>query len=170
MADMGENVSCPEVGFARLAGNFIHAARLVAGEDDVGVASGQGSLRVLFPFLFLISHGLELAYKAILLMDGVTERDLKLIGHDLVRCRREVQARRPSLLEELEVPGTEEIVGMVGPYYKAKALEYHTIGLYSGLPAAPGEVVTITASTVSNIEEWLRPRVCRKISDARNGT
>ena len=170
MADMGENTSYPEAGFARLAGDFISAAKLVAGEDDAGVVSGQGFLPALFPFLFLIGHGLELAYKAVLLVDGATEKDLKQIGHDLVRCRRKVQVCRPSLLEDLEEPGTEEIVGMIGPYYKAKALEYHMTGLYSGLPAAPNQVVTITAGTVKNIEEWLRPGVRQKIRDARNGT
>ena len=95
MADMGENTSYPEAGFARLAGDFISAAKLVAGEDDAGVVSGQGFLPALFPFLFLIGHGLELAYKAVLLVDGATEKDLKQIGHDLVGCRRKVQVCRP---------------------------------------------------------------------------
>ena len=167
---MGESTSYPEAGFARLAGDFINAAKLVAGEDDGEVISGQGSLAVLFPFLFLIGHGLELAYKAVLLVDGATEKDLRRIGHDLLRCRREVQICRPSLLEDLEEPGTGEIVEMIGRYYKAKALEYHMPGLYSGLPAAPNQVVTITAGTVTNIEEWLRRRVRQKIRDARNGT
>ena len=165
---MGENTSYPEMGFARLAGHFISAAKLVAGEDDAGVVSGQGLL-ALFPFLFLIGHGLELAYKAVLLVDGATEKDLKQIGHDLVRCRRKVQVCRPSLLEDLEKPGTEEIVGIISPYYNAKALEYHMPGPYS-LPAAPNRVVTITAGTVKNIKEWLQPRVRQKIRDARNGT
>ena len=167
MAGMSENTSYPEAGFARLAGDFIRAAKLVAGEVDA--VSGLRFLPVLFPFLFLIGHGLELAYKAVLLVDDATEKDLKQIGHDLVRCRREVQVSRPGLLEDLEEPGTEEIVGMIGPYYKAKALEYHMTGLYSGLPAAPNQVVTITVGTVKNIEEWLRPRVRQKMHDARDG-
>ena len=171
MADMGENTSYPELGFARLAGDFISAAKLVTtGKDDAGVVSGQGLLPAFFPFLFLIGHGLELAYKAVLLVDGATEKDLKQIGHDLVRCRRKVQVCRPSLLEDLEKPGTEEIVGMIGPYYNAKALEYHMIAHYSGLPVPPNRVVTITAGTVKNIEEWLRRGVRQKIRDARNGT
>ena len=33
---------------------------------------------------------------------------------------------------------------MIGPYYKAKAFEYHMMGLYSALPASPHQVVTIT--------------------------
>ena len=168
MAGMSENDSYPEVGFARLAGDFIRAAKLVAGEVDA--ASGSRLLPVLFPFLFLIGHGLELAYKAVLLVDDATEKDLKQISHDLVRCRREVQVSRPGLLEDLEEPGTEAIVGMIGPYYKAKAFEYHMTGFYSGLPAAPNQVVTITVGTVKNIEEWLRPRVRRKMRDARGET
>ena len=96
----------------------------MAGEDDAAPASGQGFLPLVFPFLFLIGHALELAYKAVLLVDGATESDLKRIGHDLVKCRRKVQVHCPSLLEDLEEPGTEEIVRMIGPYYKAKAFEY----------------------------------------------
>lgn len=167
---MGEKTSYPEEGFARLAGEFVNAAKLVAVEDDVGVVGGQGLLPVLFPFLFLIGHGLELAYKAVLLVDGATEKDLKRIGHDLVSCRREVQVFRRSLLEDLEEPGTEEIIGMIGPYYEAKALEYHMTGLYSGLPSDPSQVVTITTGTVKNIHEWVRSTVLRKIRDAKNGT
>ena len=87
-----------------------------------------------------------------------------------MKCRREVQACRPNLLDDLEETGTEEIVGMIGPYYKAKALEYHEAGLYPGLPADPNQVVAITAGTVKNVEDWLRPLVHQKIRDATNGT
>lgn len=167
---MGEKTSYPEAGFARLAEDFMNAAKLVAGEDDVAVVGGQGLLPVLFPFLFLIGHGLELAYKAVLLVNGATEKDLKRIGHDLVGCRREVQVCHRSLLEDLEEPGTEKIVGMIGPYYEAKALEYHMTGLYSGLPGDPNQVVTITTRTVKNIHEWVRSTVRLKIREARNGT
>ena len=170
MTDMSENTSYPELGFVRLAGKFVNAANLVAGENENGVVSEQEFLDVLFPFLLLIGHGLELAYKAVWLVDGATEQDLKRVGHDLVECRRGVQVCRPGLLEDLEQPGTEEIVERIDPYYKAKAVEYHRTGLYSGLPATPRQVVTITAGTVKNIEEWLRPRVCRKVCDARSRT
>ena len=95
MAGMSENTSYPDAGFARLAGDFIRAAKPVAGEVDA--VSGLRFLPVLFPFLFLIGHGLELAYKAVLLVDDATEKDLKQIGHDLVRCRREVQVSRPGV-------------------------------------------------------------------------
>lgn len=132
--------------------------------------SELGFSPLLFPFLFLIGHSLELAYKAVLLVDGATENDLKRIGHDLVKCRRRVQACRPSLLGELEEPDTEEIVAMIGPYYKAKAFEYHLTGLYSGLPADPNQVVTIAARTIKNIKKWLWSEVRQKIRDARNKT
>ena len=165
---MSDNTSYPEVGFAKRAGDFISAAKLVAGEDELGVVSREGFVHVLFPFLFLIGHGLELTYKAVLLLDGATEENLRQIGHDLVKCRRAVEVCRPSLLEELEEPGTEEIVGMIGPYYRTKALEYHMTGLYSELPAPPNQVVTITAGTVKKIEDWLRPMVRQKIRDVRN--
>ena len=166
---MSEDPSYPEAGFARLAVDFINAAEFVAKEDDGGVVSGQEFLALLFPFLFLIGHALELAYKAVLLVDGATEDNVKRIGHDLVKCRRRVQTSHPGLLGQLEEPGTEEIVGMISPYYKAKAFEYHLTGLYSGLPAAPNQVVAITARTVHNLQVWLRSSVRQKIRDARNG-
>ena len=166
---MSKYPSFPEVGFARLAEHFIDGAKLVAKDDDRGDVSEQRLFPLFFPFLFLIGHALELAYKAVLLEDGATEADLKRIGHDLMKCRRRVHACRRGLLAELEEPGTEEIVGMIGPYYKAKAFEYHLTGLYPGLPADPNQVVTITARTVKNIQVWLRSRARRKIRAARNG-
>ena len=166
---MSEGSAYPEAGFVRLAGNFMNAAKLVAKEDDRGVVGVHGFLPLLFPFLFLIGHALELAYKAVLLVDEATEDDLKRIGHDLVKCRQKVQACRPSLLRELEEPGTDEIVEMIGTFYKAKAFEYHSTGLYAGLPAAPNQVVKITARTVENIQVWLWPRVRQKIRDTRDG-
>ncbi len=59
---------------------------------------------------------------------------------------------------------------MIGPYYKAKAFEYHLTGFYSGLPADPNQVVTIAARTDKNVQKWLRSEVRQKIRDARNGT
>ena len=147
---MGEKTSHPWAGFAWRAESFVSAAELVAGEDDAR------AVKVLFPFLFLIGHGLELAYKAVLLADGATEKDLKQIGHDLGRCRQEVWVCCPDLLARLEEPGTEDIVKMVGPYYKAKALEYHMKGLHRNLPDDLNQVVKVTAGTVKNISEWLR--------------
>ncbi len=151
---MGENTSHSWAGVVRLAESFVSAAELVAGEEDAG------AVKVLFPFLFLIGHGLELAYKAILLANGATEKDLKQIGHNLGRCRQEVQFRCPGLLAKLEETGTKEIVAVVGPYYKAKALEYHKTGLYRSLPDDPNQVLTITAGTVKNMSKWLRRGQC----------
>ena len=162
---MSDSTSYPEAGFARRAGDFISAAKLIAEEGEQEGEGGQRFVHVLFPFLFLIGHGLELAYKAILLEADATEEELKRIGHNLVECRGEVQVRRPGLLEELEKPGTDQIVEMIAPYYKAKFLEYHKPGLYQELPSDPNRVVAITAGTVKNVENWLRQRVCQKIRD-----
>jgi len=87
-----------------------------------------------------------------------------------VKCRQEVEARRPGLLKDLEQPGTREIVEMIGPYYKAKAFEYHERGLYSRLPSAPSKVVTVSADTVQNITKWMRTMVLRKIREVRTRT
>lgn len=156
---MSKEPSYPEAGFAELAADFMNAATVLAGED-AGVVRGQKlRLSLLFPFLFLIGHTLELAYKAILVAHGTTEKDLRKIGHNLVGCREEAQACCPGLLEGLEEPGTDEIVERIDPYYKAKAFEYHKTGFYLGLPDPPKQVVTITAGTVGNIREWVRSSV-----------
>ena len=168
---MNEDSSYPEAGFARLAGNFVKAASRLAGQDSAAErVSGQGFLPLLFPFLFLIGHALELAYKAVLVVNGATETDLKSrLGHDLVGCRRGVQACCPELLKDLEESGTDEIVGSIGPYYQTKAFEYSRTGIYSGLPAPPDQVATIVAGTVGNIQKWVRSRVRQRIRDARSG-
>ena len=168
-AVVSEAPSYPEAGFARLAGDFIRAARLVAGKDHAALESGKGFFPLVFPFLFLIGHALELAYKAVLLVDGATESDLKRFGHDLMKCRQKVQVCCPGRLESLEEPGTEEIVRRIDPYYKAKAFEYHMTGLYWRLPASPHQVVTISAGTVKNIRDWVQSSVRQRIRDARNG-
>ncbi len=168
-AVVSEAPSYPEAGFARLAGDFIRAARLVAGKDDAALESEKGFFPLVFPFLFLIGHALELAYKAVLLVDGATESDLKRFGHDLMKCRQKVQVCCPGRLESLEEPGTEEIVRRIDPYYKAKAFEYHMMGLYWRLPASPHQVVTISAGTVKNIQDWVQSSVRQRIRDARNG-
>ena len=161
---MSGDPSYSEAGFAKLAGDFMKAAKLLAGEYDAGVVHEHGSsLDLLFPFLFLIGHALELAYKAVLVADGTPENDLKRIGHDLVGCRQKVQACCPGLLEDLEEPGTDAIVGRIGPYYNAKAFEYHMKGLYSGLPPLTNQVATIAAGTVENIRKWVRSSVRQRM-------
>ena len=153
---MSGDPSYSEIGFAKLAGDFMKAAKLLAGECDAGVVHEHGSsLDLLFPFLFLIGHALELAYKAVLVANGAPEKDLKQIGHDLAECRQKIQACCPDLLASLEEPGTDEIVGRIGLYYNAKAFEYHMMGLYSGLPNPTNQVATIAAGTVENIRKWV---------------
>ena len=58
-------------------------------------------------------------------------------------------------LEELEEAGTDEVVAMISPYYKAKAFEYHTTGFYR-IPGDIVQVAAITAATVSNIAKWVK--------------
>lgn len=164
---MSDDSPYPEAGLARLAGDFVSAASLLARED--GAAERATDQRFLFPFLFLVGHALELTYKAVLAVNRATEKELKRrLGHDLIGCRREVHACCPELLSRLEEPGTDEIVGRLGPYYKAKAFEYHMTGLYSPLPAPASQVARIAAGTVENVQEWVRSRVRQRLCDARD--
>ena len=139
------------VGLARRAEEFAEAAEHLVTKEDLGPVS--------FVFLFLVGHALELAYKSILLNRGATEDELKRIGHDLVKSRTKACACFPGELSELEEAGTDEVVDMISPYYKAKAFEYHITGGYR-IPGDIGQVAAITAATVSNIAKWVK-------SDAR---
>ena len=137
------------VGLARRAGEFAEAAE--------HLLTKEGLSPVSFVFLFLIGHALELAYKSILANLGATERSLKKIGHDLAKCRRQTKTRFPGDFDALEEPGTDEIIAMIGPYYKAKAFEYHTTGFYR-LPGDPLQAATITSATVGNIASWVKDK------------
>ena len=163
-AGVSGDPSYPEAGFAELAGDFMKAAKLLAGEYDAGVVREHGSSLdlLLFPFLFLIGHALEPSYKAVLVANGATEKDLKRIGHDLAECRQKVQACYPGLLENLEEPGTDKIVGWIGPYYKAKAFEYH-MKVYLRPPIPTNQVAPIAVGTIENIREWVRSSVRQRM-------
>lgn len=100
---------------ARRAEEFAEAAEHLVTKEDLSPVS--------FVFLFLIGHALELAYKSILLNRGTTERQLKKIGHDLVKSRTRACTCFPGELEGLEDAGTNEIVTMISRYYKAKDFE-----------------------------------------------
>ncbi|MDE2761751.1 MAG: hypothetical protein OXK74_03035, partial [Gemmatimonadota bacterium] len=130
------------VGLARRAREFAEAAE--------HLVTKEGLSPVSFVFLFLIGHALELAYKSILANLGATEGSLKKIGHDLIKCREQTKAQFPGDLDTLEELGTDEILAMIGPYYKAKAFEYHTTGFYR-LPGDPVQAATITSATVGKI-------------------
>ncbi len=137
-------------GLARRAKEFSEAAE--------HLVTKEGLSPVSLVFLFLIGHALELAYKSILVNLGATERSLKKIGHDLIKCRRQTKTQFPGDLDNLEEPGTDEIITMIGPYYKAKAFEYHTTGFYR-LPGNLVQAAKITSATVGNIADWVNARV-----------
>ena len=135
------------VGLARRGEEFAEAAEHLVKKEGLSPVS--------FVFLFLIGHALELVYKSILLNRGATERQLKKIGHDLTKSRDRACACFPGELEDLEEAGTNEIVAMISPYYKAKAFEYHTTGLYR-IPRDIVQVAVITSATVGSIAEWVK--------------
>ena len=139
------------VGLARRAEEFAEAAEHLVTKDDLGPVS--------FVFLFLTGHALELVYKSVLLNRGATEGKLRNVGHDLIKCRKKACACFPGDLAELEEAGTDEVVAMVSPYYKAKAFEYHTSGHYQ-LPDDIAQVAAITSATVNNIAR-ARRGACR---------
>lgn len=137
-------------GLARRAREFSEAAE--------HLVTKEGLSPVSFVFLFLIGHALELAYKSILVNLGATERSLRKIGHDLIKCRRQTRTQFPGDLADLEESGIDEIIAMIDPYYKAKEFEYHTTGFYR-LPGNLVQTAEITSATVGNIADWVNARV-----------
>lgn len=77
------------------------------------------------PTLFLLLHALELFLKAFLLCQGVTERELRSLGHDIVACMRACKVKG---LAEHVILGRAAVtqVVRVNRYYSDKELEYFT--------------------------------------------
>lgn len=81
---------------------------------------------------FLLSRGIELAMKAVLVQQGYDEGDLKKIGHDLDQI-----ARATCIISELKLTKKDnEVIGYLNPNYYSKLLEYPKVGT-KNLPGLP---------------------------------
>jgi hypothetical protein len=74
-----------------------------------------------FPLYLLYGHGIELALKAFLISQGVTEKKLRDIGHDLTKALHAAQAH-----DSFESPPEYDlqVIDLLNPYYKGKEFEY----------------------------------------------
>lgn len=75
------------------------------------------------PSLFLLSHALELHLKSYLLSQGMSDRQLRSIGHDLLACLRACDEREFATHAALSWVELMQ-VARVNKYYKEKELEY----------------------------------------------
>lgn len=82
-----------------------------------------GGGETFMPSLFLLLHSLELHLKAFLFSQGMSEKQLRTISHDLLGCLRACQERGLSKHVHLSWREKMQIV-RVNRYYKSKELEY----------------------------------------------
>jgi len=89
------------------------------------VLRGQSQPASSLPTLFLLLHSLELFLKAFLLCQGVTEGELRSLGHDLVACIRACKDKGLAQYVILERAALAQVI-RVNRYYSDKELEYFT--------------------------------------------
>jgi len=107
------------MGLWRYGKQFIDASRVLL--------DSTGKLTVSVPAYYLLCHGIELTLKAYLRGAGRQLRDLKGLGHDLVKCYNEAKEEgvdRYCMLEEKHIVA----IRLVNTYYATKELEYISAG------------------------------------------
>ena len=142
---MPEVPFCRAVGTVRMAWSFLESA-----ERQPVKASPQPLVTY-----FLLGHALELSWKAVLMVDGVTERDLRRIGHDL----QEAWSRAESVAG-FGIPLSPEVgavLDMIGDPYQAKSLEYLEPGYYSLPEVAPA--CSAVRDHMCSVADWVEARV-----------
>jgi len=74
-----------------------------------------------FPLYLLYGHGIELALKAFLISQGVAEKKLRDIGHDLIKALDAAQTHHSfKSPPEYDL----QVIDLLNPYYKGKEFEY----------------------------------------------
>lgn len=83
----------------------------------------EGRAETLRPTLFLLLHALELHLKAFLFAQGATDKQLRNLSHDLLKCLSACRER--GLLNYVSFTWCEfMLIARVNRYYKCKELEY----------------------------------------------
>lgn len=97
-----------------LANSYYAAARRLL---DAGVAE------TFMPSVFLLLHSFELHLKAFLVCQGMTDKQLRTLSHDLLACFRACQDH--GLSKHVRLAWGEQMqIARVNRYYKNKELEY----------------------------------------------
>lgn len=134
------------IGTVRLASEFASAAGL---QD---LHSTPPSMVTYF----LLGHSLELAFKAILLAHGISERRLRDLGHDLMAVVEAATKVLPTGVLRLNEYDRARFEALA-PFYRAKHFEYLEPGFMS-LPL-PRELFELTHRLVQQIEPLVTRRV-----------
>lgn len=97
-----------------LANSYYTAAKRLL---DAGVGE------TFMPAVFLLLHGFELHLKAFLVCQGMNDRQLRALSHDLLACLRACQDR--GLSKHVRLAWGEQMqIARLNRYYKNKELEY----------------------------------------------
>ena len=111
------------MGISNDARDFLEAAQIIRSQKPVAFFT---------PAYFLVCQSIELSLKAYLRGLGYSDRQLRAVGHDLVKC---VEAAKSEAVDEhvdLSEPDLAAIA-LVNPYYLYKDLQYSTSG-YKSFP------------------------------------
>ena len=87
----------------------------------------QNPFKVCMPAYFLFGHAIELAFKSFLISQGITEKELRKLGHDLEAA---MQAAFSHETLDVYLSETQQsAIIMLNPYYLGKELEYLAVGV-----------------------------------------
>lgn len=109
---------------------------------------------------FLYGHALELAFKALLIVHGISEGELRGIGHDLNQARNAAVSVVPARSNPMDLQDAARI-DLLAAYYEAKALEYVEIG-FMRLPLLPelrDTTKKLVDAAVDYVERSVRDRL-----------
>ena len=143
------------VGTVRLATEFLSA----------GLLQDMDAMPPSLVAHFLFGHAIELAFKSVLIANGISERDLRRLGHDLVATRNAAIVVAPAGLLDCD-SGDIARLELLSPYYQAKALEYLAPGFMS-LPLAR-ELLALTERLVASVARYIDTHVRTELAKGRS--
>jgi len=79
------------------------------------------------PVYYLYCHAIELVLKSLIIFQGNNEKDLRNIGHDLIKAWKVSSADTVISLQS-EIGEIVQTIEMINPYYSSKEFEYIVTG------------------------------------------
>jgi hypothetical protein len=108
---------------------------------------------ILSPQYFLLCHAIELILKSYLASHGATQRELKGLGHDMLKTY--ARARKHGLIPA--DPRTAEIVRWLSPFHKDLVFRYRRARGYVQYPD-PNQLTDVVSNLIGQIDPLVRQR------------
>jgi len=119
------------MGISNDARDFLDAAHLVRRDKPVWFA----------PTYFLICHSIELSFKAFLRASGYSDKQLRLVNHNLDECV--AAAKAAGIENQIRLSeGDVAAIAAINKHYESKDLQYSTSG-YKSYPS-PDALIALT--------------------------